>query len=398
MTGEQTRALHFPTIPEVAQRPMGGVVWRSSAFGFETAQEYTDVLAGTQPGFSYSRVDNPTSWQLAASIAQLEGHGLAHEVEGAVFGSGMGAISATFIALLKAGDHVVAPAQVYGQTWSFLTGLLARYGVRTTFVDIRDHEAVAAALAVGPASMLYAETLANPSMAVADLPALAELAHAVGAPLVIDSTFASPVVCRPLLHGADVVVHSATKYLGGHSDVTAGAAVARPDLIARIRAARSDLGSVLSPDDAFLVQRGLSTLPLRVRAANLGAETIAAALVQDRALTVDHPSLPSHPDHLLATKLFEPGLFGAIVSVSMPGGRAAGQAFCDALQVVSVATSLGGVHSKVSHVASTTHRQMDDATLLAAGIDPSTVRISVGIEDAADLVADIEQALAVARG
>jgi cystathionine gamma-synthase/O-acetylhomoserine (thiol)-lyase len=228
--------------------------------------------------------------------------------------------------------------------------------------------------------VLWGETLANPTMTVADLPGLSAIAKEAGIAFVVDSTFASPAICRPLEHGVDVVVHSATKYIGGHSDVTGGVAVGSPELLARIRHDRVELGGSLSPDDAFLLHRGLATLPLRV-ARHPGIEQ------------VDYPGLPGHRDHGLAVKLFDEGRYGAVVTITPQGGREAGVALCDRLKLVRVATSLGGTHSKVSHVASTTHRQLDDDALAAAGIGPGAVRISVGLEDPEDLVADVVQAL-----
>ena len=234
--------------------------------------------------------------------------------------------------------------------------------METTFVDGTDPQAVADA--VRPSTrVVYAETLANPTMSVADLPALAEVAHAAGALLLVDSTFASPAVCRPLAHGADLVMHSATKYVGGHSDVTAGAVLGRPDLMAAVRRLRIETGGVLSPDDAFLAHRGLATLPLRMERHCTSALAVATALSEHPAVArVDHPGLPAHRDHALAQKLFERGehgtRFGAVVTVTPHGGTAEGMAFADALRLVSVATSLGGTHTVAGHVGSTTHRQM----------------------------------------
>jgi cystathionine beta-lyase/cystathionine gamma-synthase len=193
----------------------------------------------------------------------------------------------------------------------------------------------------------------------------------------------------------DVVVHSATKYIGGHSDTTGGVAVGAPELMAKVRHDRIDLGGMLAPDEAFLLHRGLATLPLRVDRHCRSALAVATAMAEHpRIARVDYPGLPAHRDHALAGKLFDAGRYGGIVTVTPQGGREAGMRLCDRLRLVQVATSLAGTHSKVSHVASTTHRQLDDAALAAAGIDPGAVRISVGLEEPEDLVADLEQALA----
>jgi cystathionine gamma-synthase/O-acetylhomoserine (thiol)-lyase len=391
--GEHTRAVHTPDAPVPDQVPMGLPVYRTAAWAFDTADEYRDLLRGDRAGYSYSRIDNPTADAFAQGVAALEGANLEVPVVGQPFASGMAAISNLLMTLTRAGAHVVCPREVYGGTYGLLTHVLDRFGVRTTFVDSTDLDAVRTALQVETA-VLWGETLANPTMTVADLPGLAALAHEAGATFVVDSTFASPAMCRPLEHGADIVVHSATKYIGGHSDVTGGVAVGAPELMARVRADRVDLGGSLSPDDAFLLHRGLATLPLRVARHCASALAVATALLDHPAVEqVDHPGLTGHRDHGLAVKLFDEGRYGAVVTVTPRGGRQAGVDLCDRLQLIRVATSLGGTHTKVSHVASTTHRQLDDAALAAAGIGAAAVRISVGLEDPEDLVADLVQAL-----
>jgi len=271
--------------------------------------------------------------------------------------------------------------------------VLDRFGVRTSFVDGSDLDAVRSAIRP-ETTVLWCETLANPTLSVADLPGLAAIARAAGITSVVDSTFTSPAMCRPLEHGIDVVVHSATKYLGGHSDATGGVVVGPPELMARIRHDRVDLGGMLAPDEAFLLHRGLATLPLRVDRHCGSALTVANALAEHPAvLRVDHPGLPSHRDHALAGTLFDAGRYGGIVTLTVRGGRDAGMALCDGLRLVDIATSLAGTHSKISHVASTTHRQLSAQALAAAGIGPGTVRISVGLEDPEDVVADFAQSL-----
>ncbi len=392
-SGENTRAVHLPLPPNIGAEPIAPPVIRSSTFAFESAQEYADALAGHNPAFSYTRIDNPTAATFAAAVASLEGVGIDEEVLALAFGSGMAAITATLLALTSADSHVVAPAACYGGTYSLLRNLLARFGVQTTFVRGNDPAEYRAACR-DTTRVVWAETIANPTLAVADLPALADIAHSADALLVVDSTFASPVVCRPLEHGADLVVHAATKYLGGHSDATGGVVVGRPELVAGIRAVRVDTGGILAPDDAFLLHRGLATLPLRVArqcaTAREFAETVAKHPRVERLL---YPGLSDHPDHSVATRLFDSGRYGACVTVTPRGGRAAGLALCDGLRLAMVAPSLGGHHTMVSHAGSTTHRQLDDAALAEADIDPAAVRFSIGLEDAADLIADVVQAL-----
>jgi cystathionine beta-lyase/cystathionine gamma-synthase len=399
--GEDTRAVHLPPAPVPAQEPLGTPVYRTTAFRFSTSAEYAAVLGGQGAGYSYSRIDNPTTDAFAISLAALEGGGLGGPTAAQAFASGMAVISAVFWTFAEAGTHVVAPAAVYGGTYSFLRHVAAKFGVRTDFVDLTDLDQVRAAMRPHT-RILYAETLANPTVAVADLPALAGIAHDAGALLVVDSTLAPPAVCRPLEHGADLVLHSATKYLGGHSDVTGGVVSGRPDLISQIREVRIDTGGSLAPDEAFLLRRGLETLPLRVRRQCATALRFAGSVAAHPAVrSVDYPGLVSHPGHETARKLFDGGpggtRFGAIVTVTPHGGREGGFRFADRLRVAQVATSLGGTRTKVGHVASTTHRQLDDAALAAAGIDPGAVRFSIGLEDAADLIADAHQALDALR-
>lgn len=394
--GESTRAVHLPAPPRVDQEPLGQAVWRSSTFGFETSQEYADVLGGRVRGYSYTRVDNPTVDAFAAAVAALE-HPTGSDVRAQAFGSGMAAITGTLLAFTGAGSHVVAPAGCYGGTWSLLRHTLSRFGVRTTFVDGSDVEAYAAA-AQQPTAVVWAETLANPTMAVADLPRLAEIAHDAGALLAVDSTFASPAVCQPLRHGADLVIHSATKYLGGHSDATGGVVIGRDELLAAIRLVRVDTGGVLGPDEAFLLRRGLATLPLRMARHCASAHAIAAAIVDHPAVArVAYPGLPGHPGHDLADQLFVKAngstRYGAVLWVVPHGGRDAGLRFAERLRLPVVGASLGGTHTLVGHAGSTTHRQLDDAALAAGGIDPAGVRISVGLEDVDDLITDMLSAL-----
>jgi cystathionine beta-lyase/cystathionine gamma-synthase len=212
--------------------------------------------------------------------------------------------------------------------------------------------------------------------------------------LVVDSTFASPAVCRPLEHGADLVVHAATKYIGGHSDATGGVVVGPSALVSRVRAIRTETGGILAPDEAFLLHRGLATLPLRVARQCATAREFAEVLAKHPQVErILYPGLTDHPDHATATRLFDNGRYGACVTVTPIGGHSAGLAFCDNLRLARVAASLGGHHTIVSHAASTTHRQLDDAALASAGIDAAAVRISIGLEDPADLVADAVQAL-----
>jgi cystathionine beta-lyase/cystathionine gamma-synthase len=391
--GEGTRAVHLPPPPPLDSEPLVPPVIHSATFAFDTAQRYSDVLGGRAQGFSYTRIDNPTAMTFARAVAALEGVAMDDETAGEAFGSGMAAITAALLTFTGAGVHVVAPAACYGGSFSLLRHVLARFGVETTFVAGNDPADFRAACRANT-RVVWGETIANPTLAVADLPALATVAHDAGALCIVDSTFASPVVCRPLEHGVDLVVHSATKYLGGHSDATGGVVVGRHDLVAQVRATRVETGGILAPDEAYLLHRGLVTLPLRVVRQNASAHAFAEALIRHpRVASVAYPGLSDHPDNALAKSLFEPGRYGACVTVTPVGGREAGMALCDGLRLARVAASLGGSHTIVSHAASTTHRQLDEAELAAAGIGPAAVRFSIGLEDPADLIADAVQSL-----
>jgi cystathionine beta-lyase/cystathionine gamma-synthase len=393
MTGSDdvyTRAVHLPDPPVPNERPLGLPTYRTSAFVFDTAEDYADVLGNRAPGYVYSRIDNPTVDAFGLAVAALEGAESAQ-----CFASGMAAISTVLLTFLSAGDHVVAQRSLYGGTYSLFAHLLPRFGVTATFVGSADE---AAAALRSETALVYGETIANPTLDVCDLPGFASVAREAGVPFVVDSTFATPVVCRPLEWGADVVVHSATKYLGGHSDATGGVAAGSAELMRTVRAVRTDLGGSLAPDEAFLLHRGIATLPLRVDRQCETALAFATALAAHPAVeAVLYPGLPNDRSHALATKLFDTRngstRYGAVVTVAPRGGRETGQAMCNRLRLAHNATSLGGTVSKVSHVASTTHRQLDDDALRNAGIAPSAVRVSVGLEDPGDLIADFTNAL-----
>jgi O-acetylhomoserine/O-acetylserine sulfhydrylase-like pyridoxal-dependent enzyme len=395
--GEGTRAVNTPQPDYSGVQAVGLPTFRTSTHRFATAQDYADVLGDQKSGYTYTRIDNPTVDAFAMGVAALEAQGLDRPVGAQAFASGMAAISTVLLTLCSAGSHIVAPAAVYGGTYGTIEHILRRFGVEATYVDVSDPDAVRSAIR-DTTTLVWAETIANPTTAVADLPGVAAVCREAGIPLCVDGTFAPPPVCRPLSWGADLVMHSATKYLGGHSDATGGVITGDVDLLARVRRVRIDLGGSLAPDEAFLLHRGLATLPLRVARHCATALRVAEAVAEHpKVEQVDYPGLAAHPQHALAGKLFETGpdgqRYGAIVTITPRGGRSAGFAFSDSLRLAMVATSLGGTHSLVSHVASTTHRQFDDATLEAAGIRPAAVRFSIGLEEPDDLIDDIRQAL-----
>jgi cystathionine beta-lyase/cystathionine gamma-synthase len=390
--GFATRAIRAASrAPQVDQRPTSVPIYQSATFSSHDADELAAVLTDQRPGYAYSRIDNPTTAALAAAVAELEGG-----EAGVSFATGMAAIHAALLSLVSAGDRIVSTRAVYGSTRALQANVLGRLGVTTEYVDITDHATVEAALAAAPARVLYAETITNPTIVVADIAGLAAIAHRPGATLVVDNTFASPYLCRPLELGADLVIESATKYLGGHSDVLAGIVSGSRELVRRVRDVQVDTGGSLAPLAAFLVLRGVATLAVRMERHGATAAALAAWLERrDGVVRVHHPSLPSHPQHALASRQLTLG--GGMLAVELAGGRPAGAAFIDALSIPELTASLGSVHTMVVHPASTTHRQLDDRALADAGIAPGLLRISAGLEDVDDLIADFETALAAAR-
>jgi cystathionine beta-lyase/cystathionine gamma-synthase len=388
--GFGTRAIRAATkAPTVEQAPDAVPIYQAVTFSAESAAELGDILADRKPGYSYSRIDNPTSTALADAIAEIEG-----AEAGFAFATGMAAVHATLLSLVSAGDHIVAGQALYGSVRHLLEGVLGRLGISTTFVDITDHDVVAAAI-TDRTRLIYAETIANPTIVVADIPALAELAHRRGLTLVVDNTFASPYICRPIEHGADLVIEAATKWLGGHSDVLGGVVSGGRDKIAAIRAVQVDTGGSAAPFSAFLVLRGLETLHIRMERSTASAHTLARLLEARQPLvrSVYYPGLPSHPQAAVAQRVLRAG--GGMLAFDL-GQREAAAAFLDALTIPPRTASLGSVRTMTVHPPSSTHRQLDEQGLRAAGISAGLVRVSVGLEDVEDLAADFERGLAAA--
>ena len=390
--GFATRAIRAAhRLPVVDQAPTSVPIYQTVTFAAEDAAELGAVATREIPGYAYGRLDNPTVVAFAAAVAELEG-----AEAGFAFASGMGAIHAALGTVLSAGDRVVATKASYGTTRAQLTGVFGRLGVTTEFVDVTDLAAVELALAAAPTRVLSAETIVNPTIVVADHTALADLAHRFGALYVVDNTFASPYLCRPVELGADLVAESATKYLAGHSDVMAGVVCGATSLVQRVRDFQVDTGASLDPHAAFLAMRGLSTLALRMERHSTTAAALGTWLEgQPGVARVWYPGLPSHPQHEVATRQLARG--GGMLAFELDGGRAAGAAMIDTLTIPVRTASLGSVFTIVSHPPSTTHRQLDDAALAAAGITPGLLRCSVGLEDLDDLIDDFAQALDVAR-
>ena len=392
MAGFSTRAIKAATsAPRVDQVPSSVPIYQAAAFSTADAAELGDVLTGAVPGYAYSRIDNPTTAVLGDAVAELEG-----AEAGLAFATGMAAIHAAIVSVVRAGQTIVATQAVYGTTRDLLVRVLSGLGIATEFVDPTDLAAADAALARTGAPVLYVETISNPTIVVSDLAALAELAHRHGALLLVDNTFASPYGCRPIERGADLVMHSATKYLSGHGDVLAGVVVGSRERIAAIRPILVDVGGALAPLAAFLVLRGLPTLAIRMERHTETATELAAWLAgQDGGERVHYPGLPGDPSHSVAVRQLH--VFGGMLAFELAGGREAGRAFLDAMVVAERTASLGAVRTITTHPPSTTHRQLDAAALRASGIAPGLLRCSVGLEDVDDLRADFELGLAAAR-
>jgi methionine-gamma-lyase len=386
--GFATRAIHHGYDPADAHGALSPPVYMTSTFTFDSAEEGAALFRGEKEGYIYGRTRNPTQTVLEDRLASLEG-----AEAGLVLASGMAAISATLWTLLKAGDRVVADWTLYGNSFTLLTKGLPKFGVEVVTADFTRPEAVADALA-GGAALVYFETPANPNLRVIDIAAVSALARKAGALAIVDNTFATPALQRPLEHGADLVVHSATKYLSGHGDLLAGAVLGSRSLVTQIRAhgLRYLTGATLSPLAAFLVLRGLKTLELRmerhVGTASAVAELLAAHPAVERVM---YPGLDGFPQREVARRQMSGG--GGLVSFELAGGLEAGLAFMNRLELVHRAVSLGDAETLVQHPASMTHAQYSPAQRAAHGIAEGLLRLSIGLETPADILADVRQAL-----
>jgi cystathionine beta-lyase/cystathionine gamma-synthase len=377
--------------PRPDYTPVSAPIHHSVGYLYQDMVDLDGVFGGERAGFVYPRYGSPTVSAWERAIATLE------RAEDAVaFASGMGAIHAALLgAGVEAGTAVVAAADLYGATYALLERTLTSLGVRVRFVNITDLDQVARAIAGEQPVAVLCEIISNPLIKVADVPALVELAHAAGAAVVVDSTFASPYLFCPLEQGADYAVHSATKYLSGHGDVMAGVVACSARRGLDLRERQKLLGANLGPQEAWLALRGLKTLPLRMRQHCDNAQTVAHWLMGHPAVArVNYPGLPGHPQHDVAARLFEGRGFGGMMSFDL---RDASQSdvfhFMEALELILPATTLGDVYSLTLYPAHSSHRQVAPEVRAALGIGDGLVRLSVGIEDAADIIADLEQAL-----
>ncbi len=415
-----TLSLHAGQQPDAATGARAVPIYQTTSFVFESTEYAAGLFNLERSGHIYSRISNPTVAVLEERIAALEGG-----VGAVATASGQAALHLAVATLMGAGGHIVASSRIYGGSHNMFVHTLPRFGIETTLVDPRNPTNFGRAI-TERTRLIFAETLGNPGLEVTDLPAVADVAHSHGLPLMIDSTFSTPWLCRPFEHGADIVMHSATKFIGGHGVAIGGLLVDRgafdwtasgrfPTLttpyagyhgltfadefgpaafIMRARAeGLRDFGACMSPQTAFYLLQGLETLPVRMARHVSNAQRVAEYLEKHAAVSwVKYPGLPSHPDHGLARRLMPRGP-GAMMSFGVKGGRTAGAKLIERLSVFSHLANVGDAKSLVIHPASTTHQQMSSTELKAAGVGEELVRLSVGLEDADDLCEDLDQAL-----
>jgi len=421
--GFDTLSLHAGAAPDPATGARATPLHLSTSFVFESAEHAASLFNMERAGHVYSRISNPTTAVLEERVAALEGG-----VGAVATASGQAALHLAVATIAGAGSHIVASAALSGGSHSLLAYTLARFGIATTFVHPRDIDGWRAA--IRPTTrLLFGESLGNPGLDVLDIPRVSDIAHAAGLPLLVDASFVTPWLQQPFGLGADLVLHSATKFLGGHGTVVGGVLVdsgrfdwersgrfpelSTPDagchdmvfteessvgafLLRARREGLRDFGACMSPHSAWLLLQGIETLPLRMERHVANARKVVAFLAAHPLVArVGYPELESHPDHALARALLPRGC-GAVFSVDLRASRAQGVAFIEALRLFSHLANVGDCRSLVIHPASTTHSRMDDAALAAAGIGPGTIRLSIGLEDADDLVADLTAALKAA--
>jgi cystathionine beta-lyase/cystathionine gamma-synthase len=385
--GFSTRAIHEADLAVPEEQPVSPPIWLTSDYLYESLDHYGDVINERRPGYVYGRYGNPTHTALHQVLASLEGAEAAWS-----FGSGMAALHTTLTSLVKSGGHVVAQRTLYGGTYALLTSVFPDYGIDCTLVD-PEADAVAEALRSETAAVLV-ETLANPTFRVADVKGIAASCASAGVPLVVDNTIPSPWLLRPLdIDGVTLVVHATSKYVGGHSDLIGGSVAGAAEAVAAIRHLALEQGSTAGAFEAWLALRGVQTLALRMERQCRTALTLAEALDRHPKVgEVGYSGLPSHPDHERAANLFAGAGYGAMLSFALDSYDECAR-FADALQVIRVGSSFGGMRSEVCHPGTTSHRQLSAEDRAAAGIGDGLLRLAVGGEDPEDLVDDVERAL-----
>lgn len=388
--GFSTRAIHYAYDPLENEGALTPPLHLTSTFSFETAEAGAEIFAGDREGYFYSRISNPTLDLLEKRIASLE-----NAEAGLALASGMSAISSALWTLLRPGDELIVDKTLYGCTFSYMQHGLARFGITVTHVDLTNSQNLEKAIS-GKTKLVYFETPANPNMRLVDIRSCAEIAHQKGIKLVVDNTYSTPYLCRPIELGADLVVHSATKYLGGHGDVVAGLAVGSAEVIQEIRlyGMKDMTGGVMAPFNAMLVLRGLKTLALRMDRHCASAKYIAEKLEQHRHVKkVFYPGLESFDQHQLAKQQMKQA--GGMIAFELKGGLESGRELMNRLSMIQRAVSLGDSETLIQHPASMTHSTYTPEERHAHGISDGLVRISIGLEEREDIWTDLEQALDV---
>ncbi len=372
----------YHSVPEVLP------VYMTSVFAFDDVKSVDDIYEGESAGYVYSRMQHPNADSVSEALA------IADKAEAAlVFSSGMAAIILSILSVVKAGDHIVSSPVLYGGVRDYLENELKRFGVEVTFVDFDNQENVEKAIKENT-KIVYTETISNPLMEVFDIDKIAKIAHSHGALFFIDNTFASPIVVNPLLHGADLTLYSATKYLGGHSDLVGGAVTGSKELIAGVKKKLTLYGSNLGAAESWLLARSLRTLDLRVTRQSQNALEIAKFLESHPAVErVYYPGLPSNRDHEIAKKLVNKGLYGGMLSADIKGGEKEATQVVNNLGFIKYVPSLAGTSTSVSYPAKTSHRAYSKEELKKAGISPAQLRFSAGIEDIDDILEQLDAAL-----
>jgi len=388
LTGDSTRSVHEAEPFDPHTGSLTTPIYETSTFGFKKAGDVPIAVGGFgEKGYTYSRWENPTVVTLERKLAAFE-----HGEDGAAFSSGMAAISTSIFAFLKKGTHVLGIRDLYGGTYALLSDILPAIGFSTDLVESSDPGALERGVKRNT-GVVYIESPTNPTLKVVDIAKAAKVAHSNGAVLMVDNTFASPINQNPLDLGADVVLHSVTKYINGHADLIAGAAVAGKGAARRIKMMRRDFGGTLDPFPAWLILRGMKTMAVRVRQQNASAMVLAEFLSTHRKVkAVHYPGLKTHPQYSLAKKQMKG--FGGMLSFEVRGKTGDAMRFTESCRVATLAASLGGVETLVSQPYNMTHAQMSAKERAETGIPETLVRVSVGVEDAEDLIADFKQALA----
>ena len=387
--GFGTRAVHAGNVRDTQYGSLTMPIYQTSTFYFDSCEQGGRRFAGEEGGYIYTRLGNPTTTVLENKIAALEGGEAC-----AAASSGMGAISSCLWSIAGAGKHIIADETLYGCTFALLSHGMTQYGVEVTFTDLSKLENLTANLRENTVAV-YLETPANPNLKITDIELLAKTAHEYNPEIfvVCDNTFASPALQNPLKLGADVVVHSATKYLNGHGDVIAGFVVGSTEFITKVKmfGLKDMTGATLGPFESWLILRGLKSLEIRVERHTASAKKIAEYLYNnDKVEHVNYPGLPTHPGHEIAKRQMKD--FGGMISFEIKGGKEAGMKFCNALKLCTIAVSLGDAETLIEHPASMTHSTYGPEDLKAAGISAGLIRLSVGLENADDIIADMQQA------